>query len=52
VNDDATILIHEIKLLQASALKVSSLFLDIKRGFDYVHATVLAARLGAHTTPQ
>src|SRR5712691_1314904 len=50
-SDAATTLVHEVKLLQASGLKVSTLFLDIKGGFDNVRAPVLAARLRKHNTP-
>src|SRR5712691_3014383 len=48
--DAATTLIHEIKLLQFSGLKVSTLFLDIKGGFDNVRAPILAAQLRKHNT--
>ena len=51
VTDAATTLLHEVKLLQASSLKVSSLFLDIKGGFDNVRAPILAARLNSYDTP-
>jgi hypothetical protein len=40
-----------VKLLQAAGLKVSSLFLDIKGGFDNVQGHILAARLRSHNTP-
>jgi len=35
-------LTHEVRLLQAASFKVSTLFLDVKRGFDNVCANKLA----------
>jgi hypothetical protein len=40
-----------VKLLQAAGQKVSSLFHDIKGGFDNVRGSILAARLQKHNTP-
>jgi len=44
-------LTHEIKILQRPRLEVSTLFLDIKAGFDNVHPTTLRARLLASHMP-
>jgi hypothetical protein len=40
-----------VKLLQATSLKVSSLFLDIKGDFNNIRGPIVAARLRAHNTP-
>jgi len=50
-SDAVATLTHEIKLLQAAGLKVSSLFLDINGGFDNVRGSILASGLRAHNTP-
>ena len=42
---------HEIKTLQRHSLEVSTLFLDIKAGFDNVYASTLRARLLASHVP-
>jgi len=44
-------LTHEIKTLQRPRLEVSTLFLDIKAGFDNVNASTLRARLLAAQVP-
>ena len=38
-------LMHEVKTLQRPRLQVSTLFLDIKAGFDNVNPSTLRARL-------
>jgi len=43
--DAVATLIHEVPLLQAASLKVSTLFLDVKGGFDNVCANKLASVL-------
>jgi len=43
--DACLTLTHEIKTLQRPRLKVSTLFLDIKAGFDKVNTSTLRARL-------
>lgn len=52
VDDAALSLVHDIRTLQAAGNKVSTLFLDIKGGFDNVSALILAARLRAHGIPE
>lgn len=47
----AMTLIHKTKSAQAAGLKVSSLFLDIKGGFDNVVHSVLADTFEAKNTP-
>ena len=42
--DACLTLTHEVKTLQRPRLKVSTLFLDIKAGFDNVNASTLRAR--------
>jgi len=42
---------HEVKTLQRPRLEVSTLFLDIKAGFDNVNAATLRARLLASPVP-
>lgn len=49
--DGISLLHHEVTLLQASGLKVSTLFLDIKGGFDNVDAKILAQTLRSRNTP-
>jgi len=49
--DACLALIHEIKTLQRPRLEVSTLFLDIKAGFDNVNAYTLRARLLAAHAP-
>jgi len=49
--DACLALTHEIKTLQRPRLKVSTLFLDIKAGFDNVDASTLRARLLASHVP-
>jgi len=44
-------LMHEVKTLQRPRLEVSTLFLDIKAGFDNVNASTLRARLLASGVP-
>jgi len=44
-------LMHEVKTLQRPRLEVSTLFLDIKAGFDNVNASTLRARLLASHMP-
>ena len=44
-------LTHEIRTLQRPRRKVSTLFLDIKAGFDNVNANKLRAQLLKHETP-
>jgi len=48
-SDACLILTHEVRTLQRPRLKVSTLFLDIKAGFDNVNASTLRARpLSSH----
>jgi len=49
--DACLTLTHEIKTLQRTRLEVSTLFLDIKAGFDNVNASTLRARLLAAHVP-
>ena len=49
--DACLTLTHEIRTLQRPRLKVSTLFLDIKAGFDNVDASILRARLLASLVP-
>lgn len=49
--DTVTTLMHETKAMQPAKLKVSTLFLDIKGGFDYVLKGVLAPKLAAKAVP-
>jgi len=49
--DACLMLTHEIRTLQRPRLKVSTLFLDIKAGFDNVDASILRARLLASHVP-
>jgi len=42
---------HEIKTLQRPIMEVSTLFLDIKAGFDNVNASTLRARLLSSHVP-
>lgn len=51
VDDAALSLIHDVRTLQHSGFKVSTLFLDIKGGFDNVRSSILTNRLRAHRTP-
>jgi len=44
-------LMHEIRTLQRPRLEVSTLFLDIKAGFDNVNASTLRARMLASHVP-
>jgi len=50
-SDACLTLIHEVRTLQRPRLKVSTLFLDIKAGFDNVNASTLRARLLAFHVP-
>jgi len=50
-SDACLSLTHEVRTLQRPRLKVSTLFLDIKAGFDNVKATTLRARLLATHVP-
>jgi len=50
-SDACLTLIHEVKSLQRHRLKVCTLFLDIKAGFDNVTASTLRARLLASCVP-
>lgn len=52
VADAALVLLQEVRTLQAAKQQVSSLFLDIKGGFDNVSSPILCARLRAHNTPE
>jgi len=45
--DATTTLTHEVKTLQMAGRKVSTLFLDIKGGFDNVNASILCSMLKA-----
>jgi len=49
--DACLTLTHEIKTLQRTRMEVSTLFLDIKAGFDNVNASTLRARLVATQVP-
>jgi hypothetical protein len=49
--DAITTLTHEVRLLQAAKLKVTTLFLDIKGGFDNVNSNRLAHILKKGSTP-
>jgi len=49
--DACLALTHEIRTLQRPRLEVSTLFLDIKAGFDNVNASTLRARLLASHVP-
>jgi len=46
-SDATTTLTHEVRTLQMAGRKVSTLFLDIKRGFDNVNASSLSGMLKA-----
>ena len=50
-SDACLALTHEIRTLQRPRLEVSTLFLDIKAGFDNVDASILRARLLAAHIP-
>jgi len=50
-SDACLTLMHEVKTLQRPRLEVSTLFLDIKAGFDNVNASTLRARLLASRVP-
>jgi len=50
-SDACLTLTYEIRTLHRPRLKVSTLFLDIKAGFDNVNATTLRARLLASHVP-
>jgi hypothetical protein len=50
--DAATNLIHQTRLLQRAGLKVSSLSLDVKGGFDQVVPSILADTFRSKNTPQ
>ena len=50
-SDAVATLIHEVKTLQRPLLKVSTLFLDIKTGFDNVNATKLRSLLLSRNIP-
>ena len=50
-SDAVATLTHEIRTLQHPQLKVTTLFLDIKAGFDNVNAGKLRARLLKYNTP-
>jgi len=50
-SDACLTLMHEVKSLQRPRLEVSTLFLDIKAGFDNVNASTLRARLLASRVP-
>jgi len=50
-SDACLTLTHKVKTLQRPRLKVSTLFLDIKAGFDNVNASTLRARLLASQVP-
>src|SRR6266699_3807177 len=49
--DAVTALLHDVQTFQAADLKASTLFLDIKDGFDNVDASILQDRLSSHNTP-
>jgi len=50
-SDTCLTLMHKVRTLQRPRLKVSTLFLDIKAGFDNVNASTLRARLLASHVP-
>jgi len=50
-SDACLTLMHEVKTLQRPKLEVSTLFLDIKAGFDNVNTSTLRARLLASHIP-
>jgi len=50
-SDACLTLMHEVKTLQRPRLEVSTIFLDIKAGFDNVKASTLRARLLASHIP-
>jgi len=50
-SDACLTLTHKVRTLQRPRLKVSTLFLDIKAGFDNVNASTLGARLLAFHVP-
>jgi len=50
-SDACLTLTHEVRTLQRLRLKVSTLFLDIKAGFDNVNTSTLRARLLASHVP-
>jgi len=50
-SDTSLFLPHEVKILQRPRLRVSTLFLDIKAGFDNINASTLRASLLAKRTP-
>jgi len=50
-SDACLTLMHEVKTLQRPRLEVSTLFLDIKAGFDNVNASTLRARMLASHVP-
>jgi len=50
-SDACLTLMHEVKTLHRPRLEVSTLFLDIKAGFDNVNASTLRARLLASRIP-
>jgi len=50
-SDACLTLMHEVKTLKRPRLEVSTLFLDIKAGFDNVNASTLRARLSACHVP-
>jgi len=50
-SDACRTLTHEVRTLQRPRLKISTLFLDIKAGFDNVNASTLRARLLAFHVP-
>jgi len=50
-SDACLTLMHEVKTLQRHRLEVSTLFLDIKAGFDNVNACTLRARFLASHVP-
>ena len=50
-SDAVTTLTHEIRTLQRPRWKVSTLFLDIKAGFDNVNASKLRSRLLSYNIP-
>lgn len=52
VSDAAITYSHEIRTLQAAKLKVSTLFLDTKGGFDNVNSAILASQFRHHNTPE
>lgn len=52
VDDAALSITHDIRTLQAAGYKISTIFLDIKGGFDNVSPSILATRLRAHYCPE